>query len=417
MTALDPLFSVAERENPLRRFLFVSHVLGKHLPIEPNLGLLAGAALALKAADDDRAPAALAALDEADAQAAQTLLEDLERAPAQLDGPVSVIGFAETATALGHAVADAFDAAALCHTTRREIPGVVPALDFTEDHSHAPEQWLYTVPTADGPVVLVDDELTTGRTACNLIRELQRVHPRDRYIAVSLIDRLGPAERQAVQDVADELGCRIDIVSLRSARTAPVPAADAPPAGSVPARRPKRAPQRQSRFTVDAGGVALTARQGLDRDARAALRALASRAGEQLNDQLPRRAPVTLLGFGEFMFLPLLTGADLARRGRSVRFWSTTRSPIRVNHTVGYPIQSGVTFPLPEARKTSGYLYSTHTIGGPVVLCPERWEDAERASALIAQLGSCGVDQVVTLLYGPSRHARVDGASQKASAA
>lgn len=413
----DGLFSVAERENPLRRFLFVSHVLGKHLPIDPRVGLLAGTAIALRAAGDDRAADALDALDAHDGERAAQILASVDHAPARLDGPVSVIGFAETATGLGHAVADAFDAELVCHTTRREIPGVVPALDFTEDHSHAPEQWLYSVPTADGPVVLVDDELTTGRTACNLIAQLQKVCPRERYLCLALIDRLGPDEHAAVAARAAELGCTIEIVSLRSCRDAPLPADDAPPVGVIPAPLPAQAPELAAQVTTNAAGMALTARQGLDRAGRLALRAVARRGAQRAaSAPVELDGPLSVVGFGEFMYLPMLTAAALADLGHDVRFWSTTRSPIRLGDDVdGYPVQSGVTFELPDAKDTAGFLYSVHTVDGPVILCPERREDAERAHDLIGQLGAAGAEQVLTLTYGTPVHARVDEASEKAA--
>jgi len=42
------LFSLAARKNKKRRFLFVSKVLGKHIPADPFVPLLAGAALAVQ---------------------------------------------------------------------------------------------------------------------------------------------------------------------------------------------------------------------------------------------------------------------------------------------------------------------------------------------------------------------------------
>lgn len=34
---LDALFGIAERRNPKRAFLFVSKVLGRHIPVEPEI--------------------------------------------------------------------------------------------------------------------------------------------------------------------------------------------------------------------------------------------------------------------------------------------------------------------------------------------------------------------------------------------
>jgi Phosphoribosyl transferase/TRSP domain C terminus to PRTase_2 len=397
----SPLYAVAERENPLRRFLFVSTVLGKHLPIDPRIGLLAGGTLALQAANDERAPAALEALLSADPVVAQRLLDDLTARPAALEGPVAVLGFAETATALGHAVADAFDAEFYCHTTRRKAPGVTPALTFSEEHSHAPSQWLYDVPTHDGPVVLVDDELSTGKTACNLVAELQRIHPRERYLCLSLIDRLGSEERAVCAQRAEELGCVIEFVSLQSCRDATLPDPDAPAIGGVP--QPLSATDiTDAPITLELPintGDALTARQAMTRAGRTRLHSTAREAAQALlaGDS---RQDWTVLGFGEFMYLPMLVAYELAQAGVEARFWTTTRSPIRVASRDGYPINAGITFPLPEAVDTTGYLYSVDRVSGALALCPETTTDLQ-AAPLYEQLVAAGASTPIVLLPTP----------------
>ena len=383
----DPLYALAERENPLRRFLFVSRVLGKHLPIAPGVGRLSGVALALLASDDPRAGDALEALDavarssvtgtvpdaEVHRAVEEMLQECAERPPERLGrGLVAVLGFAETATALGHAVAEALDADWVGHTTRRALEGVEPALDFTEDHSHAPDQWLYALPPGDGPLVLVDDELSTGRTACNLIAALQRAQPRERYVVLALIDRLGPEEHAEVARRAAEIGTTIEILSLRSCRDAVLPDPEAPPVGAPPLPDDGAAADE---VVVVAGGN--TGRLGLDRGSRAALRRHAERTAE-------RHGPAdAVLGSGEFMWFAMLVADEL-----KAPFWSTTRSPIRIGDAPGYPIRAGITFPLPEDPGSTGYLYSTDRIAGRVLLLTETEEDAARAQPLAERLSA-----------------------------
>ena len=73
------------------------------------------------------------------------------------------------------------------HSTRRPVAGVAAGrADFTEEHSHATEHLLLPADPAllrgDRPLVLVDDELTTGRTALNTIRALHRAGAAERYV-------------------------------------------------------------------------------------------------------------------------------------------------------------------------------------------------------------------------------------------
>ena len=97
-----------------------------------------------------------------------------------------VIGFAETATAIGQIVADTlqFDvkqcAVKYTVTTREDIQGTENLLTFEEEHSHATTQKMLCMSgDADSnisdydTVVFVDDELTTGNTIINFIKALK----------------------------------------------------------------------------------------------------------------------------------------------------------------------------------------------------------------------------------------------------
>lgn len=96
-----------------------------------------------------------------------------------------VIGFAETATAIGQIVADTLDfgvkqcAVQYTVTTRENVQGTENLLTFEEEHSHATTQKLLCVEGVTDndisnydTVVFVDDELTTGNTIINFIKAL-----------------------------------------------------------------------------------------------------------------------------------------------------------------------------------------------------------------------------------------------------
>jgi len=139
---------------------------------------------------------------------------------AQLHGPAAlVIGYAETATGLGHCVAEALGADCL-HSTRREHAHVRPSAGFEEVHSHATGHLLVpedaALLTRRGPFVLVDDELSTGATALNTIAELHRLQPREQYIVAALVDVRTASDRERVEQVATELGTSIEVASLGS---------------------------------------------------------------------------------------------------------------------------------------------------------------------------------------------------------
>jgi len=110
-STFDPqaLFSFAERRNPKRAFLFVSRVLGRHIPARPSL-----------MADSFNALAA--------------------KIPADLPGPVLVIGMAETAVGLGAGVHRALSQTrddSVYLVSSRHPTGSELFARFEEEHSHA----------------------------------------------------------------------------------------------------------------------------------------------------------------------------------------------------------------------------------------------------------------------------------------
>ncbi|GAA3065584.1 hypothetical protein GCM10020000_56790 [Streptomyces olivoverticillatus] len=127
-------------------------------------------------------------------------------------GRAAVLGYAETATGLGHAVADGIGLAPYLHSTRRAVPGVPSVGGFEEEHSHATSHLLLPEDpdffSGDGPLVLVDDEFSTGRTVLNTIGALHGRFPRSRYVIVALVDMRGAGDRARLTEFARELGGR-----------------------------------------------------------------------------------------------------------------------------------------------------------------------------------------------------------------
>ncbi|MEU2870276.1 phosphoribosyltransferase [Streptomyces olivoreticuli] len=311
--SLRDLLGLALRRNPKRAHLLVSHVLGKHVPVAPSAVHGSGAGLGRRVRE---------------------LLGDADAARAV------VLGYAETATGLGHAVADGLGLAPYLHSTRRPVPGVTPVGGFEEEHSHATSHLLLPEDPAllsgDGPLILVDDEFSTGRTVLNTITALHARFPRERYVIVALVDMRGPADRAHLTDFAAELGARVDVLALASG-TVRLPAGvlergqalvaehesvgavlaprgdgarreeraeDARPAPGEQAHRDGVAPQR-----VELGwpaGVPDGGRHGFTPAHRSRLEAALPDMAARLAEALPRGARrVLVLGNEELMYAPL----------------------------------------------------------------------------------------------------------------
>jgi adenine/guanine phosphoribosyltransferase-like PRPP-binding protein len=325
---LPGLIGLALRRNPRRAHLLVSQVLGKHVPQHPEV--VHGAGLEL----GGRVRALLG--DEAAARAV-------------------VLGYAETATALGHSVADALDAPYL-HSTRRPVDGLAPVGGFEEEHSHATSHLLLPEDAAmlagDGPLVLVDDEFSTGNTVLNTVRALHAEHPRGHYVVVALVDLRTPADRDRLAAAAAELGARVDLVATavggvdlpadvlpRAQRLIDAQPAQAGPGG--PAAPVHRVALDWPADLPDGG------RHGFTPDHRARLEKELPGIAAPVADLVADRDRVLVLGFEELMYAPLRLAGALADRigpGR-VRFSTTTRSPVLAVDDPGYAIRTALAFP------------------------------------------------------------------------
>jgi len=291
---LEECLTCATRQNPRRLYLFVSKVLGKHWPVKPSLMRAVHQALGQKIAD--------------------------------LPGPVLVIGLAETATALGRGVAEEAAwqtgrADILYLQTTRYLLSHHLAFSFDESHSHAPDHAVYLPdPPLRGlfdaakTLVLVDDEISTGRTLVELARAYLGRNPSLEQIAmVSITNWLSPARQQQISEIL-ERPMRFPALIEGDFRFDPNPQFPPPTLPWVIAQ-PGR---RHDHLTAD------PARTGI----------LAGRWRLPLLPDPPLDRPLAVIGTGEYAYTPFRMALAWEEKGYDVRFQSTTRSPILVGDAI-----------------------------------------------------------------------------------
>ncbi|GAB2910894.1 hypothetical protein GCM10027047_06440 [Rhodococcus aerolatus] len=357
------LVGLAVRRNPRRAHLLVSRVLAKHVPTDPRLVRAAGRLLGVRVAGVLRGPGPavdlgplVAALDGDDAGAGAAAVRDAAVAPVLPVPGAVVLGYCETATALGHLVAETLRAPYL-HSTRRPVAGVTPAGGFDEEHSHAVGHLLLPADpgllTGDGPLVLVDDELSTGRTVANTVRALHALHARAHYVVASLVD-LRSADDGAVLDaLAAELGVRVDVVALATGTVAvPDGVLVAGQALVAELERPAPPPAPAADVVrVQVGwpaGLAEGGRHGVGAPTHAELDAAVPGLAAAVVRALPATAvSLLVLGTEELLHAPLRLAEAVAdaRPDLVVRFSSTTRSPVLAVDDPGYAIRDRLVFP------------------------------------------------------------------------
>jgi hypothetical protein len=217
------------------------------------------------------------------------------------------------------------------------------------------------IPGPRVPVVLVDDELTTGTSALNAIRALQEVWPRQLYVLASLVDSRTPEQRAANVCAVRELGADLVSVALYDAElylppdvmsraTAAVAARSVEPASSPAVAHPAQVSHLQLQLPP---AVPTTASKPWGAVAEAAARAAAAECAARLG--VACDAGTLVLGDEEFMYLPQLVATAL---GPDVRVSTTTRSPAVVIDTPGYPLRTGLGFAATAEPSRTAFAYN-----------------------------------------------------------
>jgi pyrimidine operon attenuation protein/uracil phosphoribosyltransferase len=145
--------------------LFISKVLGKHIPVSPKK-----------------------------LNSVHLKLSKLIN-PAIKDDNVLLIGLAETATGLGWGLFEQITSKSkiYIHTTRVLLEQG-HLIEFEEVHSHATEQYLYAPKSKKFDlnkithIIIVDDEITTGKTIESLINQLNLVFNNPKISVVTLLN-------------------------------------------------------------------------------------------------------------------------------------------------------------------------------------------------------------------------------------
>jgi adenine/guanine phosphoribosyltransferase-like PRPP-binding protein len=326
---LEECVTYATRQNPRRLYLFVSKVLGKHWPVRPKVMREVHQRLATKIA--------------------------------HLPGPMLVIGMAETATALGRGVAEEAalqagrDDVLYLQTTRCRLSRPL-AFAFDESHSHAPDHAVYLPEPVLQPLfqaarslVLVDDEISTGRTLLELARAYLRLNPRVEQVALASITCWLSEVRQQELSMQMEGPLMFPALIKGEFRF-----------------------EADSRFPPPVLPLAVTG-SDTNHDATAADPARTGvMAGHWRNPlSLWERVrvreserPLTVIGTGEFAYTPFRIALALEEEGYDVRYQSTTRSPI----LVGDAMTRRWEFPDHQGDGIANYLYNLDPERLPLVI-------------------------------------------------
>ncbi|MGK0467838.1 phosphoribosyltransferase family protein [Clostridium sp.] len=360
------LFTMSARENKKRDFLFVSKVIGKHMPMIPDTLEIIGDILARLWINEREEEAnypttelvrKLVSSDISHNKGNLNIetLHNNAKEPIKLANKTLFIGFAETATGLAQAVFQNFSNASYIHTTREKITSINPALFFNEEHSHAVEHSLFPF-NSDffnefEDIVLVDDELTTGKSALNLIKCL----PGKYFGILSILDWRDATSHKIFED--DENSsvrvCSLLKGDIKCSKSKNIVSDDiiipSPSANLIPFK------EHVFKITESIDGYSKhTGRFGINsEDNDGILKEIKSIANILKKDRTAGNC--LCIGTGEFIYFPCSISAML---GDNVYFQSTTRSPVHARNIDCYGNKNKVAFQSPEDETITNYIYN-----------------------------------------------------------
>lgn len=305
---------IAKRyQNKKRNYLLINPLQAKHIPVSPSQSL----------------------------EMMQTFGQLLSKKYPQTN---LIIGFAETATAIGATVASCFSNSCIyCHTTRESIPQINHWIEFSEEHSHAVEQKLFADRLQEWisqseTILLIEDEISTGKTLMNMIQQLKRHFPilcQKKIVAASILNRVSPDNLKKLEKagiICESLVQleQIDYTSLMEKQNVQ----SALPVKSLSCK-PKCTPLSPLCYPDPRRGVRIG-------DYTQSCQQIAQDFICQYKDILQSYTSLLVLGTEECMYPALIMGQKIEQEfAISVRCHATTRSPIGICLTEQYPITNG----------------------------------------------------------------------------
>ena len=377
--------------NKKRDFLFVNRYQGKHIPCSPS--------------DVERI--------------AEEMSNAVEREETILaEDKVIVVGFAETATALGYYVGntlvkDGYNIRLITQTTREKVGrqlvenknsdiGKCEEVYFSEVHSHATEQKIIIRENAIETfkeatyILFVEDEISTGNTIINACKALKEYAPKARYGVVSYCNW------QTVENQERFRENKIDRMFVVSGILK-----DEPDKEEITGKaRTISVASALNMFNSFRTGITSEDIESLDEIIRETSHIIDLELKEMLDgteadvnglneeqiENLGRvRANIEVIGTEEFMYVPIRIANELAKLGKyTVETHSTTRSPIDISEKDTQTFSRGtelttrmkVSSVYDKDRQTYIYNLADYTTGVPnvcvVITDGNRTEELEK---------------------------------------
>lgn len=326
-TPLQEIADFASRYNNKRHFLIASKLIGKYVPARPSVIR--------------------------DAQRTMATLPNL------FNCPTLFVGFAESCSGFGEGVFDEIlsqqkmlrTQSMYIHTTRQFCSATQDvAIAFKEEHSHAVNQVILNpldktqseIFNTASTVVLIEDEITTGKTIKNFLNEYVSTinNKLKRVVILTLLDIRKTSDKM-------ELGLAFPDLQILSYSMC------SSSLQFYKSRDNDVFKQKNSYQHSELNVPLINGRGGLmandcRRDEAIAL---------SIMNSISADTPITVIGTSEYTAMPRKVGVILESHGYDVEMLSTTRAPLKI----GNAIKTKMTFTSHYGDGVEHYLYNFNT--------------------------------------------------------
>ncbi len=361
---IDELVTVAKRENNLKRpYLYVNPIQGKHIPVTPHKALALFKCMG-------------------------NILQ--EKYPYE---QILVIGFAETATAVGAGISRFANNVRWCMQTTREKYEDAEYLYFTESHSHATEQSLIVnqleivLKLADR-VVFAEDEVTTGNTIFKLICSIRKNYPdiKVRYTILSILNSMSNYRINELQ--AEKIDCLyVNKIPFEYKINSIDQYSYLENDNEIYQKKTIIEPHSVCSMNLRYVHECQDYHNAVDKYVECIL----SKCDLSIYNK------ILVLGTEEFMFPPLMVANKIEESFPEKEIWfhATTRSPILVSEADSYPLTKRnklISF-YDENRVT--YVYNLQDYDLAIVLSDSKYVSQKAVEVLLGALNRAGCDEVI----------------------
>lgn len=356
----EDLVKVAKRDNNNKRtFLLINPLQGKHIPVSPTAALELFKKLACKLID---------------------------KYPNE---KLLVIGFAETATAIGAAIASqCLEGTKYIHTTRETVKNS-EYIFFSETHSHATEQKLVKnnlkemIEEADR-IIFAEDEITTGNTIWSIKNILEEQYSKKKlnFGVISILngmnkknmEKFNESQIECIYEIklsAENYDDQLNKYSYENGRKYDV------------------------KFSEDffikeySLNKYIDAKLGIDsRVYEKSCNKLAELITKELKKEEFENKDVLVLGVEEFMYPAMITGEKIEKEYKcnEVKFHAVTRSPILPSGEKGYPLYLRHELRSIYDENRTVYLYNLKKYDKVIIIHDSKSTKGKGIESLIAAL-------------------------------